>query len=78
MKRIDGQKGILRRDCSSFPTDDESLEKIEKIGAYYGVEIGTIQDDGIVCDGEGIIHEDVSENFDGNVGEGVESDGADD
>ena len=60
-----------------FPAYDESIEKVEEVRADNGIEIGAIQNDGVVCDGEGIIQEDVAENFNGDISEGVEVDGAD-
>ena len=78
IKRIGWRERILRRDSSILPVDNESLEEMEEVGAYDGIEIGAIQNDGIVCDGEGIVHENIAENFDGDVSEGVKVDGADD
>ena len=50
---------------------------MEEVGANNSVEIGAIQNDGVICDGEGVIYEDIAENFDGDISEGVEVDGAD-
>ena len=44
---------------------------MEEVGADNGVEIGAVQNDGIVCDGEGIVHENIAENFDGEVKSGL-------
>ena len=60
-----------------FPTYDEGVEKVEEVRANNSVEIGAAQNDGVVCDGEGIIQENVSKNLDGDISEGGEVDGAD-
>ena len=61
-----------------FPTYDESIEKVEEVRADDGIEIGAIQNNGVVCNGKGVIYEDIAENLDGDVGDGVKTDGADD
>ena len=60
MKRIGWRERILRGDSSIFPTNDEILKEVEKVGTNNCIEIGTVQDDGVVCDGEGIIHENIA------------------
>ena len=61
-----------------IPIDDEGVEEMKEIRADDSVKIGAIQDDGVVCNGEGVIHENIAENFDCDISEGVEIDGADD
>ena len=61
-----------------FPTYDESIEKVEEVRADNSVETGTVQDGGVVCNGKGVIQEDISEDFDGDVCEGIKFEGADD
>ena len=78
MEGIGWHEGILRRDSSVFPTYDEGVEKVEEIRADNCVEMGAVQNDGVVCDREGIIHENIAENLDGDISEGVEINGADD
>ena len=51
---------------------------MEEVRADNCVEIGAIQDDGVVCDREGVIQEDISEDFDGDIREGIKFEGADD
>ena len=49
------------------PIYDESFKEMEEIRADDSIEIGTIQDDGVVCNGEGVIHENIAENLDGDI-----------
>ena len=51
---------------------------MEEVRADNCVEIGAVQDDGVVCDRKGIIQEDISENFDSDVCEGIKFEEADD
>ena len=50
-----------------FPTYDESIEKVKEVRADDGVEIGAIQNGGVACNGEGVIHENIAENLDGDI-----------
>ena len=61
-----------------FTTNDESVEKVEEVGADNSIEIGAAQNNGVVCDRKGIIQENISENFDGDVCKGIKFEGADD
>ena len=61
-----------------FPTYDEGVEKVEEVRANNCVEIGAVQNDGVVCNREGVIQEDISEDFNGDVCEGVKFEGAGD
>ena len=57
-----------------FPTYDESVEEVEEVRANNSVETGAAQNDSVVCDGQGVIDENISENFDGDVSERVKFD----
>ena len=61
-----------------IPIDDEGVEEMKEIRADDSVKIGAIQDDGVVCNGEGVIQEDISEDFDGDICEGIKFEGTND
>ena len=63
-------------DSSMFPIYEELVEESKEVGSNDGVELWTVENRGVCGDVEWEIHEDVSEEFDGSVGDGDEFHGA--